>query len=118
MRIVPGMYRERADEDTITVTVVAELSGEDDEHLEELLREPGAWYDVTRRGISDTPVRMRFGRCVWQRTEEGAGVITWNSSATRAARNGTLCAGPRSPAAAGPGPGTGRGAHRRPVPAP
>ncbi|MFG2320836.1 hypothetical protein [Streptomyces tendae] len=71
LRIVPGMYRERADEDTITVTVVAELSGEDDEHLEELLREPGAWYDVTRRGISDTPVRMRFGRCVWQRTEEG-----------------------------------------------
>lgn len=36
---------------------------------EELLREPGAWYDVTRRGISDTPVRMRFGRCVWQRTD-------------------------------------------------
>jgi hypothetical protein len=71
LRIVPGMYRERADEDTITVTVVAELNGEDDEHLEELLRRPGAWYDVTRRGISDTPVRMRFGRCVWQRAEEG-----------------------------------------------
>ncbi|MFK0119578.1 hypothetical protein [Streptomyces sp. NPDC090994] len=71
LRLVPAKYRERADEDVLTVTAVADVTGADDQRLERLLSTPGAWYEVTRRGISDTPVRMRFGRCVWQRTGEG-----------------------------------------------
>ncbi|MFG2357393.1 hypothetical protein [Streptomyces sp. NPDC048521] len=71
LSLFPSRYKEQVDEDTVTVTLVAEVTGEDDERLEELLRDPDAFYDVTRRGISDTPLRMRFGRCVWQRVADG-----------------------------------------------
>ncbi|CAM5698587.1 hypothetical protein [Streptomyces canus] len=30
------------------------------------------FFDVIRRGISDQPLRMRFGRRLWQRAGEGA----------------------------------------------
>jgi hypothetical protein len=40
--------------------------------LEGLLRKPGAFHNVIRRGISDKPLRMRFGRCVWQRIGDRA----------------------------------------------
>jgi hypothetical protein len=27
------------------------------------------YFDVVRVGISDVPIRMRFGRCLWQKTD-------------------------------------------------
>jgi cation transport regulator ChaC len=72
LSLVPTRYREGLSEETITATFVTEVSDEDDERLEELLRKPHEFFDVIRRGISDEPLRMRFGRRVWQRAGEGA----------------------------------------------
>lgn len=72
LSLTPAKYKEEADENTVMVTLVTEVNGEDDEHLEKLLRDPDALYDVTRRGISDTPLRMRFGRCLWEWGGDGA----------------------------------------------
>ncbi len=66
LSLTPAKYKEEVDENTVMVTLVTEVTGEDDEHLEKLLKDPDALYDVTRRGISDTPLRMRFGRCLWE----------------------------------------------------
>ena len=71
LSLFPIRYKEQVDEGHVTVTLVSEVAGEDNERLENLLGEPDAFHDVTRRGISDTPLRMRFGRCVWQRSADG-----------------------------------------------
>ncbi|MBO1332462.1 hypothetical protein [Streptomyces sp. VRA16 Mangrove soil] len=68
----PRGYREHVEAGTLTVTLVADVRDEDDaQRLEESLAHPDAFHDVVRRGISDTPLRMRFGRCVWQRAQDG-----------------------------------------------
>ncbi|ROQ60115.1 hypothetical protein EDD93_7538 [Streptomyces sp. 840.1] len=72
LSLVPMRYREQSDGGVVTATLVTEVIGEDNERLEGLLSAPGAFHDVVRRGITDIPLRMRFGRCVWQRTEDGA----------------------------------------------
>ncbi|MFG2569243.1 hypothetical protein ACGFR6_27920 [Streptomyces sp. NPDC048567] len=68
--LVPIQYKEDFDEETLLVSLVADVSGEEGERLEELLVTLGDSYvDVVRRGVSETPLRMRFGRCLWQQGE-------------------------------------------------
>lgn len=71
LSLLPIRYKERATAGKSTVTLVSEVAGEDIERLEALLGKPASFHDVVRRGISDTPLRMRFGRCVWQRSADG-----------------------------------------------
>ncbi|MFH9044287.1 hypothetical protein ACH4FA_33810 [Streptomyces sp. NPDC017966] len=71
LSLSPMRYKEEVDGGHVTVTLVSEVAGEADERLESLLSEPDAFHDVIRRGISDEPLRMRFGRCVWQRSADG-----------------------------------------------
>ncbi|MFD8565524.1 hypothetical protein [Streptomyces sp. NPDC059639] len=72
LSLLPVRYKEQVDEDVVTSTFVTEVTGEDNDRLEGLLRKPDTFHEVTRRGIGDLPLRMRFGRCVWQRAEDGA----------------------------------------------
>ncbi|MEH0420512.1 hypothetical protein [Streptomyces sp. B21-083] len=75
LALVPGAYREWIDGegDYLVLTFVTETAGEANQQLEELVIARGeTYYDVIRRGVSDTPVRMRFGRTLWQETEAGS----------------------------------------------
>ncbi|MGW8487466.1 hypothetical protein [Streptomyces sp. NPDC055886] len=70
LTLVPVQYNEDFTDSTLLVTLLTEVSGEDAERLEELLVSSGDNYvDVVRRGVSETPLRMRFGRCLWQQSE-------------------------------------------------
>jgi hypothetical protein len=69
-------YEENPDvEDGIlVVSALVYLEGEDDSRLEFAIRENRAttgYFPVVRTGVSDAPLDMRFGRCLWQ--AEGAG---------------------------------------------
>ncbi|MGW4995202.1 hypothetical protein ACWEQ3_47830 [Streptomyces mirabilis] len=68
--LVPIQYNEDIDEESLLVFLVTDASGEANERLEELIvTQRGRYVDVVRRGVSETPVRMRFGRCLWQQGE-------------------------------------------------
>lgn len=60
----------RGDRDTLTF--LASLGTEDHQALERILERhrnaegPDVYFAVTWTGITDTPVRMRFGKCLWQ----------------------------------------------------
>lgn len=70
LALVPVQYKEDFNEGTLLVSLVTDVSGEEGERLEELLVTLGDSYvDVLRRGVSETPLRMRFGRCLWQQGE-------------------------------------------------
>ncbi|MCX5401311.1 hypothetical protein [Streptomyces sp. NBC_00102] len=67
MVLVPVQYDESISKDSLVLTLVTEVAGQESERLEELLQTQGdSYFDVVRRGVSETPVRMRFGRCLWQ----------------------------------------------------
>jgi hypothetical protein len=46
---------------------------EEDEVLEREIQaeRDDPYFDVRRAGVSDEPIRMRFGRCLWEKTLEG-----------------------------------------------
>ncbi|MEU2793985.1 hypothetical protein [Streptomyces sp. NPDC007100] len=70
LTLVPLQYKEDVDEETLLVSLVTDVSGEEGERLEELIvTQEDQYVDVVRRGVSETPVRMRFGRCLWQQGE-------------------------------------------------
>lgn len=70
LALVPIQYSEDVDEGALLVSLVTDVSGEDGERLEELIvTQEDQYFDVVRRGVSESPVRMRFGRCLWQRGE-------------------------------------------------
>ncbi|MFD9545057.1 hypothetical protein [Streptomyces sp. NPDC060022] len=70
LTLVPIQYKEDLEEERLLVSLITEVSGEEGERLEELLTTLGDSYvDVVRRGVSETPLRMRFGRCLWQQGE-------------------------------------------------
>ncbi|MFF7581143.1 hypothetical protein ACFZBE_40395 [Streptomyces sp. NPDC008061] len=74
LALPPSAYREWIDREGkyLVLTFVTETAGEEDQRLEELVVDRNArYFDVIRRGISDTPTRMRFGRCLWQENDNG-----------------------------------------------
>jgi hypothetical protein len=75
LTLAPTRYKEEAEEDGgLFISARVEPDHEVDAALEqEVVRERSEdlYFDVLRVGVSDTPVRVRFGRCLWQRTEHG-----------------------------------------------
>ncbi|WP_371095138.1 hypothetical protein [Streptomyces sanglieri] len=70
LTLVPIQYNEDIDEEALLVFLVTDVSGEEGERLEKLIvTQEDQYVDVVRRGVSETPVRMRFGRCLWQQGE-------------------------------------------------
>lgn len=75
LTLIPSAYHEWIDDEGehLVLTFVTETAEEQDQRLEELVlaRDDEAYFDVIRRGVSDTAVRMRFGRCLWQEIAPG-----------------------------------------------
>lgn len=75
LTLAPTRYKEEAEEDGgLFISARVEPDPEVDAALEqEIVRERNEdlYFDVLRVGVSDTPVRVRFGRCLWQPTEHG-----------------------------------------------
>jgi hypothetical protein len=69
----PLRYEERAGEGGgISLSFRARLSDDETEALRTLQRSEERYFPVIRRGISDGPRRMRFGRVLWQALDDQA----------------------------------------------
>lgn len=75
LTLAPTRYKEEAEADGgLFISARVEPDPAVDAALElEIVRERNddLYFDVLRVGVSDTPVRVRFGRCLWQPTEHG-----------------------------------------------
>lgn len=68
--VVPYSYEESFSKDALMINAKIILSPDKIDQFRLLALTPGRYLDVVRKGLSDTPVRMRFGR-----------VFDWSSSA-------------------------------------
>jgi len=76
LSLVPSRYKEEADEDdgTLVISFLVAVKAGDDAVLESAIqhhRQSGAYFDVVRVGVSEEPLQVRFGRCLWRREEDG-----------------------------------------------
>lgn len=71
----PQRYEEHEDGRSVSIAFRAILSLAETERLRELQRLPSSkgdlYFPVVRRGVSDEPREMRFGRVLWQQLEDG-----------------------------------------------
>lgn len=68
----PTNYKEEEQGGVILASALIEPDAETDEALERAITaRDAAYFDVVRVGVSETPIRMRFGRCLWQKSESG-----------------------------------------------
>jgi hypothetical protein len=82
LSLPPSFYNERASTSDDVLVITAELApGPDEEALleqlitEDKLAQSGdevTYFPLRRVGISDEPISVRFGRCLWQATANGA----------------------------------------------
>ena len=82
LALAPSHYDEREASTDGTIMIVAEVepSLEDSESLERHIveqklgntGETSDYFDLRRVGVQDEPLRVRFGRCLWQKGEGGA----------------------------------------------
>jgi hypothetical protein len=70
--VVPRYYREDVDTGRLVLTAEVISEGEQDARLEEAVSSTEGYFDVLRLGISDDPIRVRFGRCLWQKGDSPA----------------------------------------------
>lgn len=62
----PSRYDEKLDNSAIIIDARVRLSGDDDAELRRLITESDApYHTVTRVGVNETPLKMRFGRIKW-----------------------------------------------------
>ena len=71
-------YREKIEkENGLTVELLAALGDSEAQQLESFMQEKressgaDSYFEVVRRGVQETPRMMRFGRCLWQRLDDG-----------------------------------------------
>lgn len=72
---VPEHYHEQTDDSdgSLLIEAIVVLDSDADERLENAIRDRDetGYFDLTRVGVRDVPLRVRFGRCLWQRGESG-----------------------------------------------
>ncbi len=72
LEVTPDRWSLQSDGDQGKLTFLASLGPEDHKMLERMLEKhrtaegPEVYFPVSWTGIRDTPVRMRFGECLWQ----------------------------------------------------
>lgn len=74
LSLVPTHYKEEAeDEDGIFISARVDLDEHANEALEREIRakRDDPYFEVSRVGVSEAQIRMRFGRCLWQKTPQG-----------------------------------------------
>lgn len=80
MSFEPHFYNEDAASDDDPIVITAELhpsSEQEDERLEQLIRDQLALVDVddvgyfslVRHGVTEVPLQVRFGRCLWKKPD-------------------------------------------------
>ncbi len=69
----PTKYEEEARDGGIDIVARVEPDAATDEALERAITEERdePYFDVLRIGVSEKTLRMRFGRCLWQKTDTG-----------------------------------------------
>jgi hypothetical protein len=79
LSLAPAHYEEKAEDEGIVITARFDLDGDEDERLEREIQaeRDDPYFEVRRRGVNDEPIRMRFGRCLWQETERGRNHLIW-----------------------------------------
>jgi len=65
--IFPSFYSEEFDGDDLIGKVRFSIDAEE----EKIIRSLPLYFDVVRKGINNRPISMRFGRILWQKTDEG-----------------------------------------------
>jgi hypothetical protein len=76
MVLVPDRWNLGSDDDRIWLAFLANLDPEQHQHFEATLEQhvaPGSedYFPVKLVRIADSAVQMRFGRCLWQRLDDG-----------------------------------------------
>jgi hypothetical protein len=73
LAIVPERWAlDRGTGSPMTLTILASLDARQHQQFERFHgRDGDLYFDVTWAGIKDDPVRMRFGRCLWQEADDG-----------------------------------------------
>lgn len=72
VELAPDKYRERFDHNAVIVELTGTTSGGETETLEALLaHDRPHYFPVVRRGVQEEPLRMRFGRCLYQDNDDG-----------------------------------------------
>jgi hypothetical protein len=76
LSLVPSRYKEEADEDdgTLVISFLVAVEAGDDAILESAIqdnRQSGEYFEAVRVGVSEEPLQVRFGRCLWRREEDG-----------------------------------------------
>jgi hypothetical protein len=72
LEVTPDRWSLQSDGDQYTLTFLVSLGPEDHKVLERMLEKhstakgPEIYFPVSWTGIRDTPVRMRFGKCLWE----------------------------------------------------
>lgn len=72
--VEPRSYREELDSDgMLIVEAIVAPDRDADERIEQAIseRDKVGYFELVRMGVSDNPIRVRFGRCLWQRGENG-----------------------------------------------
>jgi hypothetical protein len=79
MNFEPHFYREEAVSDDDPIVITAELhpsSEREDERLEQLIGDQFAllddddgYFSLVRHGVTEAPLRVRFGRCLWKKPD-------------------------------------------------
>lgn len=74
LELVPERYAEQHRDGAIVVELTTTTFGADTDAFESLLLddEPPHYFQVVRRGLSETPLRMRFGRCLYRDNDDGS----------------------------------------------
>ena len=67
LSIQPYGYEERFDDDRLVIEAKIAVSEQQHLQLKELLLRPDT-FSVTRHGVSEKPVEMRFGLCYWSQS--------------------------------------------------
>jgi hypothetical protein len=69
----PSRYKEEVlDDGVLMISIIASLDPDEDQVLETALREAPVekkYFEVIRVGVSEEPIRVRFGRCLWDRRD-------------------------------------------------
>jgi hypothetical protein len=98
LSLTPTRYKEENRGYLVITARIDRLGPEEDAALEREIRKKrdgdDVYFDVLRVGISDTPLRMRFGRCLWQKAGEGRAHLVRLVSEERDDRQPFLLSGP------------------------
>ncbi len=68
----PTRYSEEIDDGAVIIEMGAATTDADTETLVAMIARPRDYFSVVTEGVRDTPLSMRFGKCLWEKQEDGS----------------------------------------------